>query len=325
MNIKDKSPAVPTKAHHPFRSPEAKREYLRCYDHLAQQWPAPSETRLVDTSFGRTFVRIQGPCDGAPLVLLPGDTETSLSWLPVIEALSQSFRTIAIDHVYDNGRSIYSKQMTRPKDFVVWLDELFDLLDLDRIHLVGYSYGGWQAALYSLAHPSRVAKLVLLAPSATVLSPGPVILTRAILYHFLPFRFVAKNFFYWYGPDAVKNERTRLRLDEMVDEDLLARRCFKRRKFVSPTRLTDTNWRELRVPMLFLVGENDRTYPANRAVRRLHRQAPGIKAEIAPNTDHYIFLVNPEWVVRNILGFLQAPEDSNPDFLKDQGVPHHRN
>lgn len=292
-------------ANHPFRSAEAKEEYLRVYDHLAKQWPIPSETRLVDSSFGQTFIRIQGPVDGAPLVLLPGDTETSLSWLPVIEALSQNFRTYAIDHVYDNGRSIYTKEMSRPKDFVDWLDEVFDLLGLNRLNLVAYSYGAWQSALYALAHPGRVEKLVLLAPSSTVLSPGPVILARAIFYHFLPFRFVARNYFHWYGPDAVKDDRTRVRVDEMVEEDLLARRCFKKRKFVPPTRLTDANWRDLQVPTLFLVGENDRTYSAQRAVRRLRRVAPKVAAKIAPNTDHYITLVNPDWVVQHTLRFLQ--------------------
>ena len=305
--------SLPNATHHPFRSPEAKQEYLHFYDRLAEQWPIESETPVVSTTFGKTFIRIQGPVDGAPLVLLPGDTETSLSWLPVIEVFSRSFRTYAIDHVYDNGRSICAREMSRPTDFVDWLDEVFRELGLDRLNLAGFSYGGWQAVLYSLAHPGRIEKLVLLAPSATALSPGPMLLARAILYHFLPFRFVTRNYFHWYGPDAVGEDRTRSRIDEMVEEDLLARRCFKRRKFVRPTRLTDANWRELRVPTLFLVGENDRTYSAQRAVRRLRRVAPEVEAKIASNTDHYILLMNPDWVVRNTLRFLQQSGESLQD------------
>ena len=303
--------------YHPFRSPEAKQEYLDFYDSWAAQWPVPSETHSITTTFGQTFIRIQGPVDGAPLVLLPGDTETSLSWLPVIEPFSQNFRTYAIDHVYDNGRSIYTREMSRPADFVEWLDEVFDELGMDRLNLVGYSYGGWQSALYSLAHPERVERLVLLAPSATVLSPGPIMLARAVLYHFLPYRFVARNYFHWYGPNALKEDRTRSRVDEMVEEDLLARRCFKPRKFVAPTRLTDANWRELRVPTLFLVGENDRTYSAQRAVYRLLRVAPQVEAKTAPDTDHYILLTNPDWVVRNTLRFLQESGKSLQNTPRD--------
>ena len=295
-------------ATHPFRSAEAKQEYLRAYDKLAAKWPSASETRVIDTSFGRTFTRVQGPVDGEPLFLLPGDTETSLSWLPVIEPLSQTYRTYAVDHVYDNGRSVYTKGMSCPTDFVDWLNEVFDGLGLDRLTLVGYSYGAWQSALCALAHPDRIQRLVLLAPSATVLSPGPTMLVRVVLYHFLPCRFIAKNYFYWYGPDAIKNSRTRTQVDAMIDEDLLARRCFKKRKFVPPTRLTDAEWRELRVPTLFLIGENDKTYSPERAVLRLREIAPTVAAKIAQKTDHYITLVNPDWVVRHILHFLQDAE-----------------
>ncbi len=298
-------------AHHPFRSPQAKRKYLRFYDQLAEQWPSPSSTQFVSTTFGQTFVRIQGPVDGTPLVLLPGDTETSLSWLPVIEQLSNRFRTYAIDHIYDNGRSIYTKKMTCPKDFIDWLDELFDALGLDRLNLVAYSYGAWQAALYALAHPDRIEKLVLLAPSSTVLSPSPLILARAILYYVLPFQFITKNYFYWYGPDAVKDEKLRARVDEMIVEDLLARRCFKKRSFVRPTQLTDAQWGELQVETLFLIGENDKTYPTERALQRLRQVAPSVTSKIAPDTDHYITLTNPNWVVQNVMRFLASAEDKS--------------
>jgi len=86
-------------------------------------------------------------------MLLPGDTETSLSWSPVIEALSNAYRTFAIDLIYDNGRSVSSREISNPHDFVDWLDELTNELGLEHLNLMGYSYGGWQAALYALSHP----------------------------------------------------------------------------------------------------------------------------------------------------------------------------
>jgi pimeloyl-ACP methyl ester carboxylesterase len=283
----------------------AKKEYLDFYDHQAEHWPVPSASRFVDTSFGRTFVRVQGPIDGEPLVLLPGDTETSLSWLPVVTEFSQTFRTFAIDHVYDNGRSVYTRKMSRPSDFVNWLDQVFDKLELEALNLVGYSYGAWQSALYALSHASRVKKLVLIAPSSTVLSPSPTMLLRAILYYVLPFRFVTKSYFYWYGPEAIKRDRTRSRVDEMIEEDLLARRCFKRRSFVAPTRLTDQQWKRLQTPTLFLIGDQDRTYSVERAVGRLRLVAPMVESDIAPNTDHYALLVSPGWVSKKAIRFLQ--------------------
>ena len=63
----------------------------------------------------------------------------------------------------------------------------------------------------------------------------------------------------------------------MVDEDVLARRCFKikKREVVRPTVLPDEDWQRLAVPTLFLVGRNDVSYfrgPGSPATRR--RGAP---------------------------------------------------
>jgi len=60
--------------YHPFKSRDTKEKYLNYYDAKANEWLIPSETRMVDTSYGQTFVRISGPEDGKPLVLLPGAT-----------------------------------------------------------------------------------------------------------------------------------------------------------------------------------------------------------------------------------------------------------
>jgi pimeloyl-ACP methyl ester carboxylesterase len=288
---------------HPFRSEEAKAAYLTYYDELAERWPIASENKLVETSFGQTFVRVGGPEDGPPLVLLPGDSENSLAWVPLIAALSEDYQTYALDHIFDNGRSIYTRPMKKPSDFVQWLDELFTALELNIVNLMGHSYGGWQASLYTLAHPQRVEKLILLAPASTVLGPPLGLVVRAMLYYFIPIRLVTKRYLYWYAPDSVRREDTRKTIDEMVDEQLLARRCFKRRNFVAPTVLTDQDWQRLQVPTLFLVGENEVTYSAHKALRRLAMVAPHVVTAITPDADHHLTLVKPEWVSNQVSKF----------------------
>lgn len=291
-------------SYHPFRSKKAKETYLTYYDEHAKRWPIPSETKMVNTSFGQTFVRVSGPRDEPPLVLLPGDSENSLAWIPQIAAFSVDYRTYALDHIFDIGRSIYSRPIKKPDDFVQWLDELFTALVPDNINLMGHSYGGWQASLYALAHPQRLEKLILLAPSATVLPPPLGLMMRLMLYYLIPIRFLAKRYLYWYAPDMVRKEETRKIVDEMVDEQLVARRCFKRRNFVIPTVLTDQDWQRLQVPTLFLVGENEVTYSAHKAVRRLGAVAPHVVTAITSDADHHLAVVKPEWVNNEVLQFL---------------------
>ncbi|MHA2202926.1 MAG: alpha/beta fold hydrolase, partial [Candidatus Hodarchaeales archaeon] len=240
---------------HPFESQKAKEAFLTYYDERAKEWPVDSETMYGNTSFGQTFVRICGPKNAPSLVLLPGDSVTSLDWIPLIENLSKEYRTYALDQIYDIGRSIYSRPINKPEDFVQWLDELFTVLELDNINLMGYSYGGWQASLYALSHPERLDKLILLAP-ATALSPRLRAMIRVILYAVFPVQFMVKNYLYWFMADSVrKNEATKKIIDEMITETMLAKKCFKSRKFVNPTVLTDDDWQNLDVPTLFLTGE----------------------------------------------------------------------
>ena len=49
--------ALAMESWHPFRSSAARQEYLAYYDARAQRWPIPSESMLVGTTFGDTFVR----------------------------------------------------------------------------------------------------------------------------------------------------------------------------------------------------------------------------------------------------------------------------
>ncbi len=292
---------------HPFRSAALRAAYLAFNDEQARRWPIESETRLVPTSFGQTFVRVGGDEAAAPLVLVPGDAEHSLAWTYVIEPLSREHRTFAVDHVDDVGRSIPGRPVRRPDDFVRWIGDLVDALGLDRFDLLAHSYGGWMAARYALAHPERLRHLVLLAPSATVLRPRIGLLVRAIAYYYLPVRPVTRRYLHWYAPVAVRGDDTRAVIDEMVDEALLARRCFEARRFVPPTVLTDDEWRGLEVPTLFLVGDHEVTYPAEAAVRRLRSVAPQVRTRIVPDADHHLALVAPEQVSEHALRFLSSP------------------
>ncbi|MCK4790966.1 MAG: alpha/beta hydrolase [Desulfobacteraceae bacterium] len=292
-------------SYHPFRSKKAKETYLTYYDEYAKRWPIASEYKLVKTSFGQTFVRVSGPKDGPPLVLLPGDSENSLAWTPQIAALSVDYRTYALDHIFDNGRSIYTRPMKKPSDFVQWLDELFTALELDNINLMGFSYGGWQASLYALSFPQRLNKLILLAPAATVLSGRLEVLVRGMLYYFIPTHFIVQRYLYWYNADSVrKDETSREAIDNMVTELLLSTKCFKRRRFVPPTVLTNKDWQNLKVPTLFLVGENEVTYSAQKAIRHLNKVAPKVKTVITPDAGHDLAIVKTEWVNNEVLKFL---------------------
>jgi pimeloyl-ACP methyl ester carboxylesterase len=292
---------------HPFRSAEARDRYLRNYDKRAESWPVPSESLMVATSVGQTFVRVSGPPDAAPLMLLPGFGGDSLSWLPVIEALAADFRTYAVDHIYDNGRSISTRPVTSRQDQTQWLDELFEALAPGRpANLMGISRGGWLAAEYALHDPDRLRAVVLLAPAGVVLPASRAFFARFPLM-LIPSRLTFGAYMHWLMPDAARSEgRVRALLDEFVDDLLLAARCFKARPpgAAGHDVFDDAELAQMPVPTLYVVGENERFCSAEDALRRVRTVAPDMAAFAVPNAGHDLLLVRPEAVTKRVLEFL---------------------
>jgi pimeloyl-ACP methyl ester carboxylesterase len=293
-------------AHHPFRSADAKENFLKSYDMAARKWPVRSETRLVDISYGQTFVRISGSADAPPLVLLHGIGGNSLQWIPNVKALSQHYRIYAIDNIYDFGRSIYARSIQSPDDFVQWLDELFDALELDgKVNIMGLSYGGWIASQYALQHLDRLNKLVLIAPVCTVAPLSFQWIARAVLCA-IPSRYFTESFLYWLLEDLAKSDpEGKAALEEHIDAAYLAAHSFKSKRMVEPTVLTDDELRGIKVPTLFMVGENEKIYSAQEAIERLKRVAPQIKIELIHGAGHDLTIVQAEMLNQKVLEFLR--------------------
>jgi pimeloyl-ACP methyl ester carboxylesterase len=289
---------------HPFRSEKAKKEYLSYYGQRAEGWPIPSETKLVNTFFGQTFVRISGPHNAPPLVLLPASVFNSLMWMPNIEALSSQYQTYAVDNIYDCGRSIYTHPLKSPEDFTNWLDELFTALELgDHINLMGLSYGSWLTHQYALRFPQRLTKIVLLAhPAIAPMNMG--FISRLLLAFISPSRF--KNFVYWLFEDTVqKDEHSQKIVDSIFGDMQLAGKCLKPKATVNPTMMKDKDLRDLRTPALFLMGENEKTFSSQKAIQRLNKIVPQIQTESIPHAGHDLNYAQADLVNQKVLTFLK--------------------
>lgn len=289
---------------HPFKSDQAKQEYLGFYDYRAKGWTVASETKMVTTSFGQTFVRISGLNNTSPLVLLPASVLNSLMWIPNVEALSQKYRTYAIDNIYDCGRSIYTRTLSSPEDLTNWLDELFTALNLDKdLNLLGLSYGSWLAHQYTLRFPNRVRKLVLLA-HPTITSMNPAFIFRLLLSFIAPVFF--KSFVYWLFQDTVKKDEQSQKLAESLYEDMrLAGKCFKPKAIVNPTAIKESEFYNLQTPTLFLVGENEKTFSPQKAIQLLNKIAPQIKTEIISEAGHDLSFAQANLINYKVLEFLE--------------------
>ncbi|MFC0547484.1 alpha/beta fold hydrolase [Kutzneria chonburiensis] len=109
-----------------------------------------------------------GPADGRPAVFLHGLTGHGGRWRLLAEQELPDFRVLAPD-LRGHGNSTQLPPWTLDQNVIDVLDVL-DTLGLDRVPLVGHSYGGATAMHLTARAPERVEKLALLDPS-TGLAP----------------------------------------------------------------------------------------------------------------------------------------------------------
>ncbi len=97
---------------------------------------------------------------GPAVVLLHGIGGNAVQWRAQLEELSDAFTLIAWD-TPGYGDSDEPDGDWRMADYATRLAAMLDLLELDRVHLIGQSWGGVLAQEFMRSHGSRVRSLVL--------------------------------------------------------------------------------------------------------------------------------------------------------------------
>jgi len=137
-------------------------------------------------------------------------------WTPNIADFSQDHRVYAIDVMGQPGKSIPGEAIRNEADYAAWLTATLDALHLDRVSLVGMSYGGWLALNYAIAAPQRLQRLVLLSPGGGFVPMARQFGLRGLPMVLFPTRFTVNSFMRWLGfrarPDAAARGRARSHL-----------------------------------------------------------------------------------------------------------------
>lgn len=105
------------------------------------------------------------------LVLLHGFTGSIKTWYSFIEQLPSNIRVVAIDLLgHGQTESPANYKRYEMAEQLADLHEIFNLLQLHRFTLLGYSMGGRVALSYAVTYPDRVRLLFLESASPGLLS-----------------------------------------------------------------------------------------------------------------------------------------------------------
>ena len=91
-------------------------------------------------------------------------------WLPLHDRLAEELDVIAPEHP-GYGETPRAARVESLDDLALLYDEMLVGLGLERVHLAGWSLGGWLAALIAAWRPERALSLTLLTP-AGLSAPG---------------------------------------------------------------------------------------------------------------------------------------------------------
>ncbi|MGA8209158.1 MAG: alpha/beta fold hydrolase [Nocardioidaceae bacterium] len=265
----------------------------------------------------RAFVRTgQGPT----LLLLHGLGCDHTTWRPVIAALARNHTVVAPD-LLGHGLSDKPRADYSVGGYANGMRDLLTVLGIDRVTVVGHSFGGGVAMQFAYQFPERTERMVLVAPGG--LGPEVTPAIRAITlpgFHQLmgvatlpgvrhltgtTLRVLAAS-----GVPAVRD------LDEVADvmesfRDPRSRAAI--RHVVSAVvdwrgqiiTMADRAYLTAAMPMCVIWGADDAVIPVQHAVLAA-QSAPGAQVEVIPDSGHFPHKDHPERFVTLIEEFIRS-------------------
>lgn len=146
----------------------------------------------------RLHVAEAGASDGIPVVLLHGFPQHWYAWRHVMPLLAENHRVLAVD-LRGFGWSDAPRQGYDGFALAADVVALLDVLELDRVHLIGHDWGAWVGFTLSLRNAERIERFVALNmthpwPRARKLLPNLWRMWHTALFEYPPFgRFVLRR------------------------------------------------------------------------------------------------------------------------------------
>lgn len=243
---------------------------------------------------------------GDPVVLIAGLGADAHFWYKQVPAFARHFRVITFDN-RDSNRSDQVDAAYTVADMAGDVGRLLEALELEAVHVVGASLGGFIAQEFALAYPGRLRKLVLCCTSFGGPAAEPIL--QATLAAIMS-----------RTGDAERDLRTFLPLQIATDylethpteiDDYVAWRiahpqslpAYQRQLAAAVAHDTGGRLSRLGMPVLVLHGAHDRVVPARNA-ELLASRIPGARLRVFPEAGHLFLWEAAEEANRAMIEFL---------------------
>ncbi|AKI96603.1 alpha/beta fold hydrolase [Kosmotoga pacifica] len=253
------------------------------------------------------YYELHGDENRPVVVLLNGIMMSTLSWHGHLSDLTRFFRVLLMDF-RDQGKS---SKMSKEFDISVHVEDLnalLDYLNIEKVNIVGLSYGGQVAQLFALKHPYKLNALVLANTPARIppylQELGEAWKEAARLYDGEKFFKLAIPFIY---SDSFYNSNLSwLKNRQKAFKQLLNKDWFDGFIRLASSNLSFNTLNELpsiSCPTLLLMADRDIITPI-REMELIKERLPQAESLIIHDAGHAAFLEKQEEFLSAVIGFL---------------------
>ena len=238
------------------------REIIRSYyNSILGRFPLIQ--KYIQTSYGNTFILEAGNERNPPIVLLHGSCSNSSAWLGDIAELIKYYHVFAVDILGEPGNSEDNRLSIQSNDYFLWLNEVLNILSIEKAIFMGNSLGGWLVLHYTARYPARVRALLLLASSG-IIPPKQTFLEQTA--------HISSDF------NSAKAVNDAVVGDFSMPKEVLEFMMLVLENFIPIAGalpiLTKEQLKRLTMPVLYIGGTNDVTMDTTLAARRLSQYVP---------------------------------------------------
>lgn len=288
-----------------WRSVEGRTTYLQAYDEVLAVMPEPARRVDVQTSYGSVHVARFGDAGGTPVLLMPGWGSGIPMWKDNLPALLGGRTVYALDALGDAGRSEQTVPLDSARAQADWVSQTIASLGLERVHVVGHSFGGWTAANLAVHHPEQVATLSLFDPVQTFSTFRWQIYAWSIpaTVPILPQSWRDAALARIGGVEEIDPSDPMTRMIDAGTQHYVSRRSF-------PAQLTDEELAGLSMPVYAaMAGDGAVLADPVAAVHRGEDLVPDIQITVWEGATHSLPMEDPARAGREVLAFLDAHEN----------------
>ncbi len=243
--------------------------------------------------------------DKPTIVMLHGYTANKNVWVRFAKPLSKHYRVIIPDMAGHGDTAFQSGSDYSIPAQAKRVVALIDALNIDQIHIIGNSMGGFIAATFAKDYPERTLSAALVDP-AGVKSPELSDMDKMLVQGKNPFQiFNEQDFKHFYAMTMEKPPFAPQVVLDVVNDIYQARRGQYAEIFSDfhESPMLDDKLNQIRVPVLLLWGDKDRLLHVS-AVNVWRSGIPNIQVTTWPDIGHMPMMEIPKQSVQRYSDFL---------------------